>query len=50
MDKLSELSGTEIPKAVTELYDAPVRHTGCCTPESMEESVRAFLKIGRADE
>lgn len=45
MDQLCEMSGVSIPKAVTDLYDAPICHTGNCAPEEMEATVRAFLGL-----
>ncbi|MBQ1207880.1 MAG: threonine synthase [Lachnospiraceae bacterium] len=45
MGKLCQISGIAIPKAVADLYDAPVCHTGNCAPAHMEQSVRKFLGI-----
>ena len=45
MDKLCEVSGVAIPKAVTDLYEAPICHTNNCAPEEMEATVRAFLGL-----
>ncbi len=45
MGRLHEVSGVAVPKAVTELYEAPVLHTGNCAPEEMEATVRAFLGL-----
>ena len=45
MDKLHEVSKVNVPKAVTDLYDAPILHTGNCLPEEMEATVRAFLGL-----
>ena len=45
MEKLHEISGVSVPKAVTDLYDAPILHTGNCQPEEMEATVRVFLGL-----
>ncbi|MBQ4563507.1 MAG: threonine synthase [Lachnospiraceae bacterium] len=45
MERLFAVSGVDIPKAVTDLYEAPVLHTGNCTPKEMEQTVRKFLGI-----
>ncbi len=41
---LKELSGVEIPKAVTELMDAEILHNALCEKEEMQKVVEDFLK------
>ncbi len=43
--KLAEVTGRTLPKAVRELSSAPVRHTGICAIDGMEQAVKGFLKI-----
>ena len=45
VEELQKLSCTEIPKAVRELFDTPIRHTSECEVEDMEETVKQVLKI-----
>ena len=45
MDKLCAVSSVAIPKAVTDLYEAPICHWNNCVPEEMEATVRAFLGL-----
>lgn len=44
-DRLSEYSGTKIPKAVEEIRNAPVRHTRVCDKEKMRETVSDILNL-----
>ena len=44
IDKLSEISRVEVPKAVEEIRSAPVRHKMICAVEEMPQVVRNFLK------
>lgn len=44
-DKLSELSGTEIPKAVEEIRTAPVLHDHICTKSEMKQTVLDILGV-----
>jgi len=44
-DRLSELSGVPVPKAVSDLRDAPVLHDIVCDREDMEKEVRRFLGL-----
>lgn len=43
-DKLSEVSGVEIPEAVTSIRDAAVRHTKIVGKDGLADAVRAFLQ------
>ncbi len=45
IDKLSEKSGTKIPKAIKELISAPVIHRGECDSSEMKDAVKKFLNI-----
>jgi threonine synthase len=45
IDRLSENSGTRIPKAIKELASAPVRHKGVCESNEMKAAVKKFLDI-----
>ena len=44
-DRLSELSGVPVPKAVSDLRDTPVLHDIVCDREDMEKEVRRFLGL-----
>ena len=44
-DRLSELAGVPVPKAVSDLRDAPVLHDIVCDREDMEKEVRRFLGL-----
>lgn len=44
VDKLSEVSGVTVPKAVDEIRHAEVRHKTICEVEEMPQVVRDFLK------
>ncbi|KIR02844.1 Threonine synthase [Lachnospiraceae bacterium TWA4] len=44
IDKLSEISKVEIPRAIEEIRTADVRHNTVSTVEGMEEVVKGFLK------
>jgi threonine synthase len=44
IDKLSQLANVEVPKAVDEIRQAPVRHKTICEVEEMPSVVRDFLK------
>ncbi|WP_029321876.1 threonine synthase [Butyrivibrio sp. AE3004] len=43
-DKLSEVSGVEIPEAVTSIRDAAVRHNKVVAKDALADAVRDFLK------
>jgi threonine synthase len=43
VERLHQLSGVEIPPAVTALWDAPIRHKTECDVEQMPDVVRSFL-------
>lgn len=43
IDRLSEVSGTDIPQAVEEIRTAPVLHQTECGRDSMKEAVMGFL-------
>ena len=44
-DKLSETAGVPVPKAVSDLRDAPVLHDIVCDRTQMKEEVRKFLGL-----
>ncbi|MCR4989505.1 MAG: threonine synthase [Lachnospiraceae bacterium] len=44
IQKLSKLSGTEIPNAIKELKDAPVLHDIVCDKDEMKETVKRLLE------
>ena len=44
-DKLSEVAGVPVPKAVSELKDAPILHDIVCDRTQMKEEVRRFLGL-----
>ena len=44
IDKMSRLSGTEIPQAVEEIRTAPIRHNRECSVEAMKAEVKDILK------
>ena len=44
IDKLSEISRVEVPRAVEEIRSAPVRHKTICAVDQMPQVVRDFLK------
>ena len=44
-DKLSETAGVPVPKAVSDLRDAPVLHDIVCDREDMKKEVRSFLGL-----
>lgn len=45
VDKLSELSGVEIPNAIKEIRDAKILHDTLCTVEDMESVVKEYLGL-----
>lgn len=45
VDKLCQLSGTEIPGAIREIREAPILHDHVCEREEMKQTVMNFLKI-----
>lgn len=45
IDRLSELSVTEIPKAIEEIRTAPVLHNCICEKTQMKQAVKDFLNI-----
>ena len=44
IERLREVSGTDIPQAIREIMTAPVRHRLVCTGQEMEQVVRDFLR------
>ena len=44
-DKLSEAAGVPVPKAVSDLKDAPVLHDIVCDRSQMKDEVRKFLNL-----
>lgn len=42
---LNEASQVPVPKAVTDIFDAPVRHTKTCTVDEMKTCVKEFLEM-----
>ena len=45
IDALHQLSGVAVPKAVSEIQNAPVRHTKVCEAGEMKDCVRKFLRM-----
>lgn len=45
VDKLSEISGTAVPKAIEEIRTAPVLHDHVCDKSEMKKAVTDFLGI-----
>lgn len=45
VDRLSELSGAEVPKAIEEIRTAPVVHDHVCEKSEMKQAVMKFLGI-----
>ena len=45
VDKLNELSGIEIPKAVNDIRNAPILHNTVCDKEDMKKEVENFLVL-----
>ena len=45
VDKLNEISGVEIPKAVKEIRDAKVLHDTVCEKNEMKDEVAKFLNL-----
>lgn len=44
-DRLSELSGVKVPKAIESIKEAPVLHNHVCEKENMAEMVKQFLGL-----
>ncbi len=44
-DKLSEVAGVPVPKAVSDLRDAPVLHNIVCDRTQMKDEVKKFLNL-----
>jgi len=44
-DRLSEVAGVAVPKAVSDLRDAPILHDIVCERDEMKEEVRRFLGL-----
>ena len=45
VDRLSQISGVKVPKAIEEIKNAPVRHTMVCDKDNMKETVMNILKV-----
>lgn len=45
VDRLSEISGVEIPKAIEEIRTAPILHDHICEKDQMKQTVMDFLGI-----
>ena len=45
VDRLSEISGVSVPKAIEDIRNAPVRHTMECGKEKMQETVEGILHL-----
>ena len=45
VDKLNELSGIDIPKAVNDIRNAPILHNTVCDKEDMKKEVENFLVL-----
>ena len=44
--KLEEISGTPLPKAVSDLFEAPVLHDTVIPAADMHAAVEAYLALG----
>jgi threonine synthase len=44
-DKLSEISGVKIPKAIEEIRNAKILHNTVCSTKDMEKEVKKILKL-----
>ncbi len=44
-DKLSEVSGVKVPKAVDQIRTAPILHNTVCKKEEMADTVKRYLNI-----
>ena len=42
---LSEISGRPVPRAVSDIVAAPIRHDTVCEPEQMDQVVCSFLGL-----
>ncbi len=45
IDRLREISGVEIPRAVEEIRFAPIRHTRTCRIDDMQKTVAEILGL-----
>lgn len=45
MEELSRISGTQIPRAIEEIRNAPVRHTLVCDKDCMQDTVLSLLRL-----
>ena len=45
VDRLSEISGTAVPRAIEEIRTAPVLHDHVCDKTEMKQTVLEFLGI-----
>ena len=45
VDRLSQISGVNVPKAIEEIRNAPVRHTMVCDKDTMKETVTRILGL-----
>lgn len=45
VDRLNQISGVNVPKAIEEIRNAPVRHTMVCNKEDMQETVIQILGL-----
>ena len=45
VDRLSEISGVSVPKAIEDIRNAPVRHTMECDRDKMQETVEGILGL-----
>ena len=44
-DKLSEISGVTMPKAIEEIRTAPVLHNHVCEKDEMKQAMTGFLSL-----
>lgn len=45
VDEMYKVSGVEIPNAIHEVLEAPVRHRDICTKDGMRDAIKSFLSI-----
>ena len=45
VDRLCEVSGVKVPKAIEEIRNAQVRHTMVCDKDKMQETVTGILGL-----
>lgn len=45
VEEMHKVSKVDIPNAIHEVLEAPIRHKGLCSKESMRDTIKEFLKI-----